>query len=364
MPLPAGAEERATFHQQLSAWFAEEKRSLPWREEPHRSDPYAVLVSEVMLQQTQVSTVVPYFEAWMERWPTVEALAEATEDEVLDAWQGLGYYNRARRLHRAAKRVVDEHDGRVPEDLGELEALPGVGPYTAAAVAALAYGEPTPAIDGNVARVWARLEGQAVDVTRSPFKRRARKALAPIVDGPDPGELVEALIELGATVCTPQAPDCVACPVETWCTARAEDLTHEVPKTADAPEQPTHLVVAVLDETDEGVLFRKRPTEGLLGGLWGLPMAEREPGEPIEATARRCLAGANVDLDEAPMARVEHTFTHKRWRVRVHQGKTSPPPDGARFTRRGFDEVENLAMATLDRKVLDALAQTTLARFG
>lgn len=364
MPLPVEADETRAVQAALAGWFDEHKRELPWRSSPHREDPYAVLVSEIMLQQTQVETVVPYFEAWMERWPTVEALAEADEDAVLDAWQGLGYYNRARRLHAAAQQIVDEHGGEVPRQLDALESLPGVGPYTAAAVAAFAFDAPVPAVDGNVARVWARLAGEAVDVSKTKTKRRVREALSPVVDGDEPGELVEALMELGATVCTPSAPDCLACPVDAWCTALAEERTHEVPLTADRPDQPTRLVVAVLHETDEGVLFRKRPTDGLLGGLWGLPMAERQPGEALAATAGRAIDAPSVELDEDAIAHVQHTFTHKRWRVRVHRARLPAPPAGEPYARRGLDDIDDLAMATLDRKVLDALAQTTLECFA
>jgi A/G-specific adenine glycosylase len=360
--VPARIDDPERARRALAAWFEDEKRALPWREPPHSEDPYAVLVSEVMLQQTRVTTVVPYFEDWMERFPTVEVLAEADEDEVLDAWQGLGFYDRARRLHAAARAIVDEHGGRVPEDPGALEQLSGVGPYTAAAVGAVALGPPTPAVDGNVVRVWARLAGEAVDPTRDPVRRRAGDQLAPLVDGEDPGALVEALIELGATVCTPEAPDCPACPLEPWCTARADDRVHEVPDTPDTPDRPTHVVIALLHRTEEGVLLARRPTDGLLGGLWGLPMAEREPGEARQATAERALDGTVARLGER-VTRVEHVFSHKEWRVHVHEAELDAPPTGDGWTRRPMGEVD-LATSTLDDRVLEALAQTRLERFA
>lgn len=365
MGLPEDAEELARTREHLLTWFDDHKRDLPWRDEPYRSDPYAVLVSEIMLQQTQVDTVVPYFEAWLDRWPTVEALAEATEDEVLHAWQGLGYYNRARRLHRAAQQIVDERDGQVPSEIGELQELPGVGPYTAAAVAAFAYDEAHVPVDGNVARVWARLEGQAVDPTKAATKRQVRDGFNDLVDGPRPGETAEALMELGARVCTPSQPDCVACPLDDRCTALAEERVHEIPLTGDRPDQPTKVVVAVFIETEDEVLLRRRPTDGLLGGLWGLPMAEREPGEALTATAQRCLAGTPVEIDTEHLAIVEHTFTHKRWRVRVYSAASDQAlPDGEAWTRGQMGELDELATSTLDRKVFDALAQTTLERFA
>lgn len=359
--MPEGEPERARFRERLSAWFEDHKRSLPWREPPHRDDGYAVLVSEVMLQQTRVETVVPYFEAWMERWPTVEALAEADEEAVLEAWQGLGFYNRSRRLHEAARRIVDDHDGRVPQAPERLEELPGVGPYTAAAVAAFAFGAAAVAVDGNVARVWARLTGQAVDPSKRAVKRRAAEAMEPTVDGDAPGELAEALIELGATVCTPSAPSCDRCPVEAWCTARREERVHEVPATADTPDQPTRIVVAAHHRTPDGVLLARRPSDGLLGGLWGLPMAEREPGEAPEATLERALDGTRARLGER-IAHVEHTFSHKEWRVHVHEAELEAPPSADRFRRVPRAKVD-VPVSTLDRKVFDALAQTRLERF-
>ncbi len=365
MGLPEDAEELALTREHLLSWFDDHKRDLPWRHEPHRSDPYAVLVSEIMLQQTQVDTVVPYFEAWLDRWPTVEALAEASEDEVLHAWQGLGYYNRARRLHRAARQIVEAFDGQIPRTVDGLQALPGVGPYTAAAVAAFAYDQAKVPVDGNVARVWARLEAQAVDPTKVATKRRARQALQGLVDGARPGETAEALMELGARVCTPRRPDCVACPLDTRCTALIEERVHEVPLTADRPDQPTKVVVALLVETEEGVLLRRRPADGLLGGLWGLPMVERDPGESLDAAAQRCLGGLPVQRDEQAQAVVAHTFTHKRWQVRVYQAQVLDRlPTGEAWTRCKPGQTGELALSTLDRKVLDALAQTTLERFA
>ncbi len=365
MGLPEEDEALAQVRRELLAWFDEHKRELPWRREPYRSDPYAVLVSEVMLQQTQVETVVPYFEAWMDRWPTPGALAEATEDEVLHAWQGLGYYNRARRLHKAAQELTRTRDGQVPRGIDELQALPGVGPYTAAAVAAFAFDQAHVPVDGNVARVWARLEGQGVDPTKAATKRRVRADLRALVDGPRPGETAEALMELGARICTPSQPDCIACPLDAQCTALAQERVHEVPLTGDRPDQPTKVVVAVLAEADEGLLLRRRPSDGLLGGLWGLPMAEREPGESLQATAARSLGGADVALGAETVAVIDHTFTHKHWRVRVLRGRIETlAPVGDDWTWAPLDELDGLATSTLDRKVFDALAQTTLERFA
>ncbi len=365
VPLPTAPDEIERFQEELRAWFAEQKRELPWRKPPYRDDAYAVLVSEVMLQQTRVETVIPYFLDWMDRWPTVKALSEADEEDVLEAWQGLGFYNRARRLHEAATRIVHQHEGAVPDTEDELRSLPGVGPYTAAAVLAFAHGEPKPAVDGNTVRVWARFTGTRADPSQRKVKSQARDHLAPLVDGEDPGSLVEAFIELGATVCTPQAPLCPTCPIHAWCTAHEQDRVDEIPRVQDQGPIPVRRVIAVWHENERGVLLRKRPTEGLLGGLWGLPMGERRPEEDPADTASRILDGVSMQLGEEPVARVEHTFSHKRWRVHVHEASSlEHTPTGDELARWPREALREPAASALDEKVLSALSQTTLARFS
>lgn len=364
MGLPADCESIDELQADLLAWFDEHGRSLPWRDATDE-DPYEVLVREVMLQQTRMETALPYLERWLERWPTVGELARASEDEVLDAWQGLGYYNRARWLRRAARQVVDEHGGEIPVGLDVLEELTGVGPYTAAAIRAMAHDEPAVPVDGNVARVGCRLEGIEDDPTSDPTKREVDRRLHPLVEaGGQPGRTAEALIELGALVCTPEDPACGACPLSSACTAYASDRVHELPEPIERPEPTEHVVVALLVEIDEGILVRRRPQDGLLGGLWGLPMAEREDDELRERTAER-LVGTGIELSGTPVASVQHVFTHKRWRVHVHEAELDrgvPNGDGWQVVERG--ELNQLASATLDEKILDALAQTTLARWS
>lgn len=361
--LPAdrdGVEDLATA---LRGWFQANGRDLPWRDPTVEEDPYTVLVREVMLQQTRVQTALPYLEQWLERWPTAEALAEASEDEVLDAWQGLGYYNRARWLLRAARQVVDEHDGAIPVERSALEDLTGVGPYTAAAIRAMAHREPAVPVDGNVARVGCRLAGIEGDPTASATKRAVDEHLAPLVEtAEDPGMAAEALIELGALTCTPEDPACGACPLSTACTAYREDLVHELPEPIERPEPTEHLVIATLVDTDEGLLVRRRPDDGLLGGLWGLPMAERDREEARASVAERVL-GSPVELAAEPIASVEHVFTHKRWRVHVHRCTPEEVPEGDDWQLVDRAALDQLASSTLDGRVIDALAQTTLARW-
>ncbi|MDX1611438.1 MAG: A/G-specific adenine glycosylase [Candidatus Thermoplasmatota archaeon] len=362
--IPADPQEAPAFQQALLDWFEAHARDLPWREPRFRKDPYAVLVSEIMLQQTRVETVIPYFLSWMETWPVVHALSCASEEEVLSAWQGLGYYNRARRLHRAAKQVVEEHEGRLPTTTSTLQDLPGVGPYTARAIAALAFGERVVAVDGNVARVWARLSCSEVDITRSQAKRAAREALEPLAPADDAGVFAEALIELGARVCTPAGPSCDACPVATWCEAHGAGKVDEVPAPREAREIPTVPVLALLVQDGEGrVLVRRRPSDGLLGGLWGLPMAE-VPEAGRRATRARSLVEAPVDLDEAPVGEVVHTFTHKRWQVHVHRAWVERTPDAPSLTWQAPEDLDALARSTLDRKVERLLTQAEVAPFG
>ncbi len=295
----------------LTDWFVVNRRAMPWRETADRADPYRVLVSESMLQQTRVSTVIPYYGRFLARFPDVEALASADEAEVMAQWKGLGYYSRARSLHRAARAVVRDHGGRLPEDYDALRRLPGVGDYTAGAVRSIAFGLPTPAVDGNVLRVLTRFAGIAEDVALPETKRRVAdlsKAMCP----PDrAADFCEGLMELGAVVCLPKAPECGACPWEDACRARAEGRTAELPvkRAKPAPEVTRRAVLVVRSGGRILVEYREK---GLLGGLWGFP--DREPVEVFEERS-----GVRPDLETERVAGVvDHVFTHRRWRMDVH----------------------------------------------
>jgi A/G-specific adenine glycosylase len=337
----------------LLAWFAEHRRELPWRGTEDEA-PYALLVREIMLQQTRMSTALPYYERWLERWPTIGDLAEASEEQVLDAWQGLGYYNRARWLLRSARKVVDEFDGQVPQRRSQLEQLPGVGPYTAAAIASMAFEKPTPAVDGNMARVGARLEGIEGEVTRDKVKDEIRQRLRPLFERGRPGRLNEALMELGSLVYTPVQPTCSACPLNEVCTANREDRQAELGVDRSSPELSTHAVTALVIRNGERVLTRRRDPSGLLGGLWGPPVIEHEGASPPQTLAPDL--GFRVQVDEAePVGRVEHTFSHKRWQVRVLRAEALADPPASedwRFVDPGAVEVPT---STLDDRVFDLL---------
>lgn len=298
----------------LLSWFRERKRDLPWR---RSRDPYAIWVSEVMSQQTRMETVVGYHARWMAAFPTVADLAAADEEDVMQHWQGLGYYSRARNLHRAARVVVRDHGGRLPETAAGLRGLPGIGDYTAGAVASIAYGEPVPAVDGNVVRVMARLTGEARDVGRAPAARAIRAAAASWVDQDRPGDWNQAVMDLGAAVCTPCPPDCGACPLRPACVAHREGTVAKIPR-KKAKKRPLAVAMrfAVVQEGGR-VLLVKNPEGGLLAGLWGLP------GGPVDVPLGdlvRDQAGVQVRPEEDGVA-VRHVFTHRVWRMQVHHAE-------------------------------------------
>jgi len=297
-----------TFSQRLLAWYDGHARALPWRAPPgERADPYRVWLSEIMLQQTTVRAVTPRFQEFVERWPTVEALAAAERDAVLDAWAGLGYYARARNMHACAQAVVAEHCGRFPEAAAELERLPGIGPYTAAAIAAIAFDRPAAAVDGNVERVIARLFAIATPLPAA--KTEIRTHAERLVPHHRPGDFAQAMMDLGATVCTPSRPNCLLCPVRAGCAAHAAGAQERYPVKAAKAARPTRRAVVFWAEADERVLLRRRPASGLLGGMLEIPSSPWQPRETFDQTA--ALAHAPLEADWTLTGRsVRHTFTH------------------------------------------------------
>ena len=315
------ADTEAAFREALPTWFDTARRPMPWRASgaDGRRDPYRVWVSEVMLQQTRVETATPYFERFVAAFPDTAALAAAPLDRVLRLWEGLGYYSRARNLHRAAQAVVAEHGGVVPDTEAAFRALPGVGPYTAAAVLSLAFGRPLAVLDGNVIRVLARVFAVDADA-KAGRTRRALQALADrLLDAGDPGRFNEAVMELGATVCTPRSPACPRCPLNTVCEAYAEGEPERYPVTSKAKPVPHHtVVVAVVADGAGRLLIQRRPEDAMLGGLWEFPGGKQEPGEELEETCRREVReelGVEVGVGEA-FARVEHAYSH--FRITLH----------------------------------------------
>lgn len=335
------------------------RRDLPWRQEP---DPYRVWISEVMLQQTRVETVVPYYARWLERFPTVAELAEAPLDEVLKRWEGLGYYARARNLHRAARLVQERHAGTLPADPEALRALPGFGEYTMGAVASIAYGRRLPAVDGNVRRVLSRL----YDLP-APGAAELRERAAALVPGDRPGDFNQALMELGATVCTPRSPRCAECPVAGFCLALERGTVAERPARKRAGRLPEETVAtAVVVDAEGRWLLLRRPEDGLLGGLWEFPGGAVGRTEPEEDTARRAASDAGARLRRGAAAislgAVVHTFSHKRVRYEAWllRGEPTTPRMAAEKTGTtvwaGAEELGALALPVAQRKIAELAA--------
>ncbi|WJQ14514.1 A/G-specific adenine glycosylase [Geobacillus stearothermophilus] len=339
------------FQRDLLDWFARERRDLPWRKD---RDPYKVWVSEVMLQQTRVETVIPYFEKFMEQFPTLEALAEAEEDEVLKAWEGLGYYSRVRNLHAAVKEVKTRYGGKVPDDPDEFSRLKGVGPYTVGAVLSLAYGVPEPAVDGNVMRVLSRLFLVTDDIAKPSTRKRFEQIVREIMAYENPGAFNEALIELGALVCTPRRPSCLLCPVQAYCQAFAEGVAEELPvKTKKTAVKQVPLAVAVLADDEGRILIRKRSNTGLLANLWEFPSCETDGADGKEKLEQMVgeQYGLQVELTE-PIVSFEHVFSHLVWQLTVFPGRLiSSESTKEPFRLVSEDELEAYAFPVSHQRV-------------
>ncbi|MBX9926827.1 MAG: A/G-specific adenine glycosylase [Hyphomicrobiaceae bacterium] len=299
----------------LLAWYDRERRHLPWRYGPDViADPYRVWLSEIMLQQTTVKAVVPFFQRFVERWPTVDALAAAPENDVLAAWAGLGYYSRARNLHACARAVAARPNGDFPRFEHELVELPGIGPYTAAAISAIAFGERASPVDGNIERITSRLFAHTAPLPAA--KPELRRLSATLTPDARPGDFAQALMDLGARICTPKRPSCLMCPLKQACEARALGIAEELPARAAKPERPIRRGVAFLVLSEDGlVLLRRRQPRGLLASMMEVPSTDW-----VEArTARRkALEAAPVTADWYPVTGlVEHTFTHFKLEIEV-----------------------------------------------
>ncbi len=296
----------------LLDWYDKNKRDLPWR---HTSDPYAIFVSETMLQQTRVDTVIAYYLDFMHRFPDVFALASAPEIDVLNAWKGLGYYSRARNLHRAAQIVAGQLDGRFPETLEGWLALPGAGEYIAGAVMSISMGKPCAAVDGNVLRVIARIDGLLSDISTPAARREVRTRVQEMMPPNRTSDFTQALMELGALICKPKSPECTGCPVAPLCTAYAQGMVEQIPvKTPKKPPREVKVCVAAV-VSDGLLLIEHRPKGALLAGMWGLPAVEMRVNAESELLF---LEKYGLALPTGKLiGRVKHTFTHQRWEMDV-----------------------------------------------
>ena len=338
------------FSDHLLAWYDRQARVLPWRAPPgakRRSPPYHVWLSEIMLQQTTVATVGPYFADFLARWPSVEALAAAPLDDVLTAWAGLGYYARARNLHRCAGVVARDLGGRFPDNEAALRGLPGIGPYTAAAIAAIAFDRRASVVDGNVERVVARLFALE---TPLPAVKPELKALAEKMT-PDrrPGDYAQAMMDLGATVCSPRQPRCGSCPVAGYCRGRDAGLAAELPRRAPKAPKPTRRAVAFfVTRPDGAILLRRRPERGLLGGMMEVPSTDWREAAWADSEAR-----AQVPLTAdwcALVGLVRHTFTHFHFEITVWSGQGDGQIAEGRWV--ALDQLGDQALPTVMRKIV------------
>ena len=351
------------FSTHLLNWYHKNKRTLPWR--GHRN-PYAVWVSEIMLQQTRVETVIPYFKKWMKLFPNVRALAKASEREVLNAWEGLGYYSRARNFHKAAKIVVDEYGGKLPRDVDELWKLPGIGRYTAGALASIIFGIDEPALDGNLKLVYARL----FDVKRPVNSTEGEKLLWKIAYENLPkgraADFNQALMDLGATVCVPKNPRCEVCPLARDCKAKARGVQHLRPVKVAKKHVPhyVHVAAVIVERIGRGaspngdnslyVLLSQRPSKGLLAGMWEFPNARVE-GESVEeaASALRAAYRLNVRMKRGlhPLVVVEHTYSHFKVTVNAFRCELSKTATGDHLKWIRLKDLEKYPMGKVDRAI-------------
>jgi len=316
---------KAAFSRKLLSWYWANRRDLPWR---RTRDPYHIWVSEIMLQQTRVDTAIPYFNRFVERFPTVRDLAEAPEADVLKLWEGLGYYSRARNLQAAARQVVERHGGQVPADREALAALKGIGPYTVGAILSIAFNVPEPAVDGNVMRVLSRFFGLEDDVARPATRTRMEALARELIPDGHAGDFNQALMELGALICTPKSPQCAGCPVTGECEGRRSGRAESLPvKSKAKPPRPQYRLAALVEGTGPlsgRVLVRQRPPEGLLASLWELPHVEAPDADvwssPEAATAWLAKALAAEGLRVRPgrfVGEAEHVFSHLHWHIRL-----------------------------------------------
>ena len=353
---------REVFDGPLIDWYRRHQRPLPWRSRP---TPYRILIAEFMLQQTRVDQGLPYYHRFLKRFPNVSALASAPLEEVLVVWEGLGYYRRAHHLHQTAELIMTRHRGRLPRDLEALRALPGIGPYTAAAVGSIAFGLPAAAVDGNVLRVLARVFAFSGDIAM-PASRAVLADLARrLLDPHNPGRFNQAVMELGSQVCTPADPACHNCPLQGACRAAKRGHPGAFPRKSAFPPRPHYLEAAAVIRNRQGaLLLRRRPDRGLLGGLWEFPAGRIEPGESgKEAVARLMRAEWGLQVSTGDhMVTLRHGYSHFQVTLEVYRARRlmgSPPENGKHLLRWvPTATLCELPMSRLHRRVIACLPRS------
>ncbi len=302
--------QETQFVSQILDWYKEHKREMPWRDS---GDPYKIWISEIMLQQTRVHQAWPYFERFISQFPTVFDLAEANQQQVLKAWEGLGYYSRARNLHAASKMLVEEFDGKLPEEYNEIIKLKGIGPYTAAAITSIAFNKPNAVVDGNVIRVITRYFGIEDDIRSTRTVKQVQEHVNELISREEPASFNQGLMEIGSLVCKPSNPDCLNCPIQSSCVATKMAKTDAIPFKSPAKKKPhKHIGVGIIQREDGKVLIALRPENVMLGGLWEFPGGKQEEGETIQQTVERELLeelGVKVHAYKEFM-KLKHVYSH------------------------------------------------------
>lgn len=347
---------KSLLSRRLLAWYKRNQRSLPWRE---TNDPYRIWISEIMLQQTQVDTVIPYYHRFLKAFPTVSSLARAPLQKVLKVWENLGYYSRARNIHAAARMIVDKFDGRIPDNLEEIKTLPGIGEYSAGAILSIAYGQVLPAVDGNVRRILCRLFAIRKPMDDAREKKQLQQLASSLIPTNHPGDFNQALMDLGATICKTKHPDCARCPFARLCQARLHDLQSILPITRKAAAIPHRQAAAAVIHNSKGMLLIvQRPPSGLLASLWKLPGGFIKSGEDTGNSLRRSVK-EELGISIRPgkhLASVNHTYTHFRITLQAYECrllKGDPKPlDFQNWQWASPTDLKKLPLSKIDITIL------------
>lgn len=336
------ASDVEQFQEAFLEWYQQEKRNLPWR---YNQDPYRIWISEIMLQQTRVDTVIDFFYRFMEQFPTIQALAEAPEDKLLKVWEGLGYYSRARNLQAVAKQIMEEFGGKFPKTVEEIRSLKGIGPYTAGAISSIAFEIPEPAIDGNVMRVVSRLFCIEADIAKASSRTFFDEAMRKIISQKQPGDFNQAMMDLGSSICTPTNPQCEICPIQQFCQAYREGRQTDFPvKSKKQKPKDVYYVAGIIENKEQEIFLQQRPETGLLANMWLFPLEEvsverfselQEQYDPkswdlfsssqIAEDSPDFFSAQNIIWQKKVLGEVKHVFSHLRWHILVFYGRSAAP---------------------------------------